>query len=115
MYLCGSFLIIRLPKFLSMISITLSPESIHPGLTALGLVNIITTLSPHKIILGGGVIQQPQLFKLVRQEVQSLLTDYIQVPEILDKIDTNIVPPMLGGKAGVLGSIALALRVFNQN
>ena len=82
---------------------------------ALGLVNIITTLSPHKIILGGGVIQQPQLFKLVRQEVQSLLTDYIQVPEILDKIDTNIVPPMLGGKAGVLGSIALALRVFNQN
>lgn len=75
---------------------------------ALGLVNIITTLSPQRIIMGGGVMLVPQLFQLVRDEVQTLLNNYIQVPEILDQIDTYIVPPLLGGQAGVLGSIALA-------
>jgi fructokinase len=79
---------------------------------ALGLVNIITTLSPQKIIMGGGVMLVPQLFQLLREEVQTLLNKYIQVPEILDHIDTYIVPPLLGGQAGVLGSIALAQRVM---
>jgi fructokinase len=78
---------------------------------ALGLVNIVMILSPKKIIMAGGVMEQPQLFSLVRQEVQSLLNEYIQVPEILDKMDTYIVPPALGEKASLLGSIALAQEV----
>ena len=76
---------------------------------ALGLVNFIMTLSPQRIIMGGGVMQMPQLFPLVRQEVQTLLNGYIQAPEILNHIAGYIVPPTLGGKAGVLGAIALAL------
>lgn len=79
---------------------------------ALGLVNIITILSPRKIIMGGGVMEVGFLFPLVRQEVQTTLNRYIQVPEILDGIETYIVPPKLGGKAGVLGSIALAQQAF---
>jgi len=83
---------------------------------ALGLVNIITTLSPQKIIMGGGVMQVEQLFPLVRDEVQTLLNNYIQVPEIIEQVDSYIVPPLLGGQAGVLGSIALAQRsVLNSN
>jgi fructokinase len=75
------------------------------------LVNIITTLSPQKIIMGGGVMQKTQLFSLVREEVQSLLNKYLQVPEILDQINDYIVPPALGGKAGILGAIALVQRI----
>jgi fructokinase len=82
---------------------------------ALGLVNILLSLSPQKIILGGGVMEQPQLFKLVRQEVQDLLNKYIQVPEILEHIDSYIVPPALGNQAGVLGSIALAKYAESEN
>ena len=78
---------------------------------AFGLVNIICILSPQRIILGGGVMQQRQLFPLVRRRVQELLNDYLPVPAILDQIDDYIVPPGLGDRSGVLGAIALAQRV----
>lgn len=80
---------------------------------ALALVNFICTLSPKKIILGGGVMDQQQLFPLIRAEVQSLLGGYVQHPAILDEIDSYIVPPGLGSEAGVLGSLALAMREDN--
>lgn len=81
---------------------------------ALGLVNIITVLSPSRIILGGGVMHQEHLFPLVRQEVRLILNKYIQAPEITENIDAYIVPPGLGARAGVLGAIALAQQVVSQ-
>lgn len=75
---------------------------------ALGVVNFICTLSPQRIIIGGGVMEAPGLFPVVRQKVQALLNGYVQVPQILEQIDEYIVPPGLGNKAGVLGAIALA-------
>lgn len=75
---------------------------------ALGLVNLICTLSPQRIILGGGVMQQATLLPMVRRNVQQLLNGYISVPAILEQIDQYIVPGRLGNRAGVLGAIALA-------
>jgi fructokinase len=75
---------------------------------ALGLVNLISILLPQRIILGGGIMQQPCLFPLVRSRVQTWLNGYLQVPMILDQIDDYIVEPGLGSRAGVLGAIALA-------
>lgn len=75
---------------------------------ALALHNFICTLSPRKIILGGGVMQQAHLFPMIRSETRQLLNGYVQSPAILDEIDNLIVPPGLGGRAGVLGAIALA-------
>ncbi len=75
---------------------------------ALGLINIITTLSPQRIIMGGGVMEQHQLFPLIHDRVRSLLNGYIQSSKILERIDEYIVPPALGSRAGVLGAIALA-------
>jgi fructokinase len=92
---------------------TLPPD--HPAwdleaqTIALGLCNYIFTLSPQRIIIGGGVMAQEQMFPLVRRKVQTLLAGYVQSPAILgDGIDTYIVPPGLGNMAGVLGAIALA-------
>lgn len=79
---------------------------------ALGLVNLITTLSPQRIILGGGVMQQPAIFAQLRRSVQELLNGYVQSPEILADIDAYIVPPALGSRAGVLGAIALAQKAL---
>lgn len=81
---------------------------------ALALVNIICTLSPQRIILGGGVMSQSQLFPMIRRKVQALLNDYVQSPTILAEIDGYIVPPGLGGLAGVLGAIALAQQAAAQ-
>jgi fructokinase len=79
---------------------------------ALGLMAIICVLSPQRIVVGGGVMQQPQLFPMVRTRVQELLSGYLQVPEIVERIDGYIVPPALGGDAGVLGAVALAERAY---
>jgi fructokinase len=75
---------------------------------AAGLVNLILSLSPERIILGGGVMQQPQLFPLIRKKVRTKLAGYVASPAILEDIDNFIVPPGLGNRAGVLGAIALA-------
>ena len=45
---------------------------------------------------------------LIRRKTQASLNGYVQSPAILENIDTYIVPPALGGRAGVLGAIALA-------
>jgi len=81
---------------------------------ALGLVNFICTLSPQRIIMGGGVMQQPHLLPLVRRRVQELLNGYLQVPMILERIDDYIVPPELGNRAGVLGAIALGQQAMER-
>ncbi|MEA3308600.1 MAG: ROK family protein [Chloroflexota bacterium] len=75
---------------------------------ALALVNYILTIMPERIVLGGGVMQQAQLFPLIRARVLELLNGYLAVPEIVAGIDEYIVPPGLGNRAGVLGAIALA-------
>jgi fructokinase len=79
---------------------------------ALALRTFICTLSPQRIVLGGGVMAQPQLFPLLRQKTQAYLNGYVQAPEILEGIDGYIVPPGLGNKAGVLGALALGMAAL---
>ena len=81
---------------------------------ALGVVNIIMTISPQRIIMGGGVMDQQQIFPMLRQEVQTLLNGYVQKAEILEHIDAYLVSPGLGNRAGVLGAVALAMDAAEQ-
>lgn len=69
----------------------------------------ILVVSPHRIVLGGGVMHQTQLFPMIRAEVQRLLGGYVQHEWILQDIDNYIVPPGLGDNAGGVGSLLLGL------
>ncbi len=75
---------------------------------ALALVNIVCTLSPERIILGGGVMSHGQLLPMIRRDAQRLLNQYVQSPAVLGQIDEYIVAPGLGNLSGVLGAFALA-------
>ncbi len=79
---------------------------------ALACQSLICTLSPERIILGGGVMDQEHLFELVRAKTVELLNGYVQTPQILENIDSYIVPPGLGNKAGVVGCIALGQQAL---
>lgn len=79
-----------------------------------GLVSIICTVSPQRLILGGGVMQHQQLLPSVRRKVIQKLNNYVQSPAILSAIDAYIVTPQLGSNAGVLGAIALAQDVISR-
>ncbi|HEY7305501.1 MAG TPA: ROK family protein [Bryobacteraceae bacterium] len=86
----------------------------HPGweleahYLALGLVNLTVTLSPQRILLGGGVMQQPHLFEMIRKEFKRLLNDYVRHREVGEHLNRFIQPPALGSRAGVLGTLVLA-------
>lgn len=76
---------------------------------AQALAIYVLTLSPKKIILGGGVMHQQQLFPLIRKYLQERLNGYIQKDEITStKINDYIVYPGLGDNAGICGALALA-------
>jgi fructokinase len=73
-----------------------------------GIMNIVLTLSPQKVIIGGGIMKVLGLLENVQQAVKALLNNYLDIPSINDKIEEYIVPPGLGDSSGVLGAIALA-------
>jgi fructokinase len=75
---------------------------------ALGLANWVCTLSPRRVVLGGGVMRQAGLFPKVRSELGLLLNGYVQARAITKEMDSYVVPPELGGRAGVLGALAMA-------
>jgi fructokinase len=75
---------------------------------AVGLVSVISVLSPERIVIGGGVVNQPGLLERVQREIVGLLNGYLDAPEFGDGIGEFVVRPALGSRAGVLGALALA-------
>ncbi|MFM9976440.1 MAG: ROK family protein [Sphingomonadaceae bacterium] len=81
----------------------------HPGrahvIDALGqgLASLALTLSPHRIVIGGGVAKAPGFHADAMAAMRDALGGYAEVP------DGYVVPPALGDRAGVVGAMALAL------
>lgn len=75
---------------------------------AQAVCDYIMVLSPERIILGGGVMHQPQMLPLVRREVHRQLHGYLQ-GKGLDDLDHYIVPVSLGDNQGVMGAVKLAM------
>jgi fructokinase len=78
------------------------------------LMNYILILSPQRIIMGGGVMKQKQLFPLIHRELRSLLNGYVQHSAIHHDIEQYIVSPQLGDNAGLSGSLALAKLALEE-
>jgi fructokinase len=78
---------------------------------ALALHGLVCTISPQRIVVGGGVMEQPQLLPLVRADLGRLLNGYIQAPELVTGLDQYVVPPSLGRRSGVIGALAMAERI----
>jgi fructokinase len=71
-------------------------------------VSAICMLSPGRIILGGGVMHQPNLIERTRAKTLEKLGGYVAHPAVTEHIDTYIVRPGLGDNAGAVGSLLLA-------
>lgn len=88
---------------------------------ALGVYNLICTLSPQRIILGGGIMLHPNLLEAIQGKVKRLLNKYILPLDSLEKISDYLVRPALEDAksnislSGVLGAIILAKRMHSGN
>ncbi|MBN2382679.1 ROK family protein [bacterium] len=90
---------------------TLAPD--HPAwdleahYLALALSNIIMTLAPQRIILGGGIMKQTRLFAAIRAQITQFLAGYMHIPSLEADENSYIVPPGCGQNAGILGAALL--------
>jgi len=73
---------------------------------------LVMTGVPRRIVMGGGVmVGVPHLFPRVRAALSKSLAGYVPLPEIA-LVDTYVVPPTLGGRAGPLGAILLGVQAL---
>ena len=70
-------------------------------------INIVMCLSPRLIVLGGGVMDQAQLYPKIRQQFKALMNGYMLPPVELEQY---IVAPGLPGRSGEVGALALAAQ-----
>ena len=97
---------------------TLPPD--HPAwdlearYIASALTSLVLVLSPERLILGGGVMQESSLFPLVRSYLSASLAGYVQAEAVRSGMSSYVVPPLLGERAGILGALALAEQAAGQ-
>lgn len=73
---------------------------------AQGLRNLIYTVSPERIVVGGGVSNLPGFHGAVREELIQQLADYPGLPEY--EAENFVVAPALGDLSGLAGAMLLA-------
>ena len=81
---------------------------------AQAVVMLILTVSPKKVILGGGVMHQLQLFPLIRNKVAEKLNGYLVTKELED-LDNYIVPAGCNDDQGIMGAIKLAMDACDED
>lgn len=73
---------------------------------ASGLRNVVYTLAPERVVVGGGVSQVDGFVPRVRDRLRELVGRYPGLPEHSE--DAFVVPASLGGRAGAIGALLLA-------
>ena len=81
---------------------------------AQALASYSMTLSPQRIIVGGGIGSLSFILPKVQQKTRHYINGYIQSDIIKDKVESYIVQPGLGKRSGVLGAIALAEQIVQS-
>lgn len=78
---------------------------------AQALMQYILILSPKKIILGGGVMNQKEVFSAIYTYLPQMVNQYIPLPEL----SKYIVSPGLGADAGITGALLLARQAIHES
>ena len=71
---------------------------------AQGLLNLVYTVAPERIIVGGGVSGLPGLHDRLRDRLNVLMAGYPQTPDL----DLLVSKPGLGDRSGLAGALLLA-------
>jgi fructokinase len=88
--------------------------SLEAQYLALALSTWVCTLSPQRIVMGGGVMQQAFLFPMIQDRLRDLLNGYIPQRALREELAQYVVPPRLGYQAGVLGALLLGKQAANS-
>lgn len=76
-------------------------------------VTLFCTVSPQKILLGGGVMAKTALFPIIRRKTLELLNGYLGFVRE-DTIDQLITPPALYPDSGLMGALLLGRQALGD-
>ena len=77
------------------------------------MANLVLTVSPERIILGGGVMKIPGLLNATREQMIDSLCGYVETPALAGGAESFLVAPELGGRSGIAGGLVLAERAVS--
>ena len=77
---------------------------------AYALSDLVCTISPEKIILGGGVMHRYYLYDIIRTKTVSIINRYIRSKYLEESIGDYITPPRLKSDSGLVGALCLAIH-----
>jgi fructokinase len=107
-----------------------SPENLpadHPAwkleaqYLAQAFANIVLTVAPDKIVVGGGIGLHKGLVEIVDEQVRALLGGYIRAFDahraegLSDETEHRIVRAALGAEAGILGAAYLGWEAASSS
>ena len=78
------------------------------------IASLVVTLSPERIIVGGGVAKLPGLLEATRVQMVRSLNGYVTSPAVAGGAVDYVVPPALGDRAGIAGGLVLAERAMHR-
>lgn len=76
-------------------------------------INATLTLAPECIILGGGVMEKPNMISLIQKQFISMLNNYIDLPCSVEKYIR--LPTVKENGSATLGNFYLAYSLFTKN
>ena len=71
------------------------------------------TVSPERILLGGGVMHRKSLLPKIREQMLKLVNGYIDA-EQLENMEDYITSPALWPDSGLIGAALLAKKAFSS-
>ena len=77
---------------------------------AQAILNYTLVLSPEKIIIGGGVMQQSHLLAMIKKSFIEQMNDYVNIRDI----DNYIVLPQLKNDAAIIGGLIMAQELVGN-
>ncbi|NLY46408.1 MAG: ROK family protein [Tissierella sp.] len=72
---------------------------------AKALTNYIYILAPEVIVMGGGIMKQKIIFKLIENSLNKIVNNYMDLNKV------KIVSPALGDRSGIIGGLILASKI----
>ena len=74
----------------------------------------VLTVSPQRIMLGGGVMHKAFLYPMIRTYLSSMIGGYLQCEE-LSNMDSYVCAPALYPNSGLIGAALLAREIYRRS
>uniref|UniRef100_A0A7S2ZLT8 fructokinase n=1 Tax=Rhodosorus marinus TaxID=101924 RepID=A0A7S2ZLT8_9RHOD len=71
-------------------------------------------ISPHVIVLGGGIMNREILLPMIREKTTEILNGYVNVPRVTEEMDQYICRSVFSSNSGIVGALSLGSLALEE-